>query len=130
MPKFWVCAEIYNQRQAIIETDVELEKLDYDDLNDFIFEIEEAEEIEWIEVPAAHRREIKNVENESGESFAVLILEGEIGYECPKCPTTLLVDLSTQSATQGRKCPKCSSEMTIEKNENTGVQTKFKLLKG
>lgn len=78
MPKFWVYAEIYNQRQAIIETDEELEKLDYEDLNNFILEIEEAEEIEWNEIPKAHCREIEKVENESGEIFSVLILDERI----------------------------------------------------
>ena len=130
MPKFWVYAEIYNQRQAFIETDVELEKLNSDDLSDFILEIEEAEEIEWNEVPTAHHREIEKVENKAGESFSVLILEGEITYECPKCPTTLLVDLSSQTATQCRKCPKCSSQMTMQKSENTPTGMNFQLLKG
>lgn len=130
MPKFWVYAEIYNQRQAIIETDEELEKLDYEDLNDFIFEIEEAEQIDWKEVPKAHCREIEKVENGAGESFSVLILDGELVYKCPKCPTTLLVDSLSQTANQGRNCPKCSSQMIMEKSENSPIAKNFKLLRG
>lgn len=129
MPKFWIYAEIHNQRQAIIETDVELEKFSYDDLNDFILGIEEAEEIEWNEVPAAHSREIEKVENNAGESFLVLLSAGETAFGCPNCPTTLLVDLSPQAAHKGRKCPNCSSQMTIEKSENTQTTMNFRLFK-
>jgi polyhydroxyalkanoate synthesis regulator phasin len=78
MPKFWVYIQIHNQRQAIFDTDVELEELDDDELNEFIDELEETEEIDWTDVPSFHRREIEEIENESGEIFSVLILDDRI----------------------------------------------------
>ena len=78
MPKFCVYVQIHNQRQAIFDTDVELEELDGDELNEFIDELEETEEIDWTNVPSFHRREIEKIENESGEIFSVLILDEQI----------------------------------------------------
>ena len=100
-----------------------------DELHDFVVEVEDSAEVIWTSNPNYENCEIEKVENESGESYSVLLLAGRQEYGCAKCAISLLVENSPgPSELEGRNCPKCSSPMILEKSDDSNEDFGFKLL--
>jgi predicted RNA-binding Zn-ribbon protein involved in translation (DUF1610 family) len=115
---FYLYVTIYNYRNTIVDSEVDLENYDSDELEEYLNELDESDEIEWNDDFSSQRKEPTEIENSAGDKYTIVFNDSKLKFDCPNCPTTLYVDSSNYVKNKDYKCPKCSTSLGLVANNS------------
>jgi len=127
---YFLKVTIYNYRSAIVECDDDLSKLDSDQLEELVNELDENDEIEWKVDFSSQRRVPEEIEGNSGDRYSIVFNDSKVKLDCLTCPTILYVDSVDYVKNKEYKCPKCSTTLELDVSKSNTESNNFMLMRG
>jgi DNA-directed RNA polymerase subunit RPC12/RpoP len=127
---YFLKVTIYNYRSAIMECDDDLSKLDSDQLEELVNELDENDEIEWKVDFSSQRRVPEEIESNSGDKYSIVFNDSKVRLDCFTCPTILYVGSEDYVKNKEYKCPKCSTTLELVVSKSNTESNNFMLMRG
>jgi predicted RNA-binding Zn-ribbon protein involved in translation (DUF1610 family) len=116
--KFYLYVTIYNYRNTIVDSEDNLESYNSDELEEYLSELDENDEIEWNDDFSSQRKEPTEIENSSGDKYTIVFNDSKLKFNCLNCPTSLYVESASYVKNKEYKCPKCSASLALEEDNS------------